>query len=167
VASPTELKLALESMLPAIEGSLDAVCVVNHASEIVYLNGPMRTLLKLRPSAQDGAVKFCDTVKLSICGESCQIAASIKDAKTARFEEIPASRGDEKLRVTLKVAPLGEPSIGALITLRDVTGDFLLQAKYHKTLGVLEEKDHKISELETQVTSLKAALKRARHSALE
>jgi PAS domain-containing protein len=154
----------------AIDASLDPVCIVDASNHILYFNLPMRSLLKLKlRQIQEKKICFCDVLKLSVCSKRCRILEALATAEIARYEEIPAARGPDKFRMTVKVAPYREvnsgkngPVVGAFITIRDVTGEFLVQAKYHKALEIIEQRTEEIQDLEFRVRSLQQTLKRSR-----
>jgi hypothetical protein len=168
------LKKTLESILPNLTASLDCVCVVDKSNHIVHMNLAMKSFLGLRGGRSSKTPVFCDVLKLVACEKGCQILDAIDTGNTGntlRLDEAPATRGDAKLRVLVKVIPLHDvdekvPSepVGAMITLRDTTGEVILQAKYHKTMQLLSEKDSKIRALDDKITDLQAALRRARTS---
>ncbi|HUP57129.1 MAG TPA: PAS domain-containing protein, partial [Bdellovibrionota bacterium] len=157
---------------PAIDACMDPICVVDAGNRIVYFNLPMRSLLGVRPrQVQDKKICFCDIVKLAVCKPSCQIMEVLESGGSARFDETPATRGEDKFRLTLKATAFNQPGtgkkgpiMGAIISVRDVTGDFLVQAKYHKALQLLEQRDTRIAELEEKADTLRLALRRAREN---
>jgi transcriptional regulator with PAS, ATPase and Fis domain len=172
MAIEPKFKEVLAGFKPAIDACMDPICVVDDKNRIVYFNLPMRSLLGIRPrQIKEKKICFCDIVKLAVCKPSCQIMEVLESGISARFDETPATRGEDKFRLTLKVTSFQQPGtgkkgpvMGAIISVRDVTGDFLVQAKYHKALQLLEQRDSKIATLEEKAESLRQALRRARES---
>jgi|GEM_PF-1337927 len=158
---------------PLLELSIDPVCVVNEKKEVVYMDLAMKSLLGLKGRELRKRMIFCDLLKLPICspkanGEcrDCQIDKVIKKAHNIRIDEVPATRGTKKLRVSIKASAIhdaGGKVIGAVISVRDTSGEVLLQAKYHKILDVLKVQEQQIHDLEEKVHSLYSSLRRARN----
>lgn len=166
MAAPADLQTIVQGLMPALDASLDPTCVIDPDCRVVFMSQSMRTLLGVRPRdlAQKNLV-FCDLIKLTACKDGCKIAQVIKTGEPFRLDETPASRGDTKLRVGIKVGALkteGETAAaGAVICLRDTTAEILLQAKYHKSLQIIEEKDLTILDLEEKVQALQRSLRNA------
>jgi hypothetical protein len=166
------LKAMLQTLKPALEASLDAVAMVDSSNRLVYANVAMRGLLGVSTQQLKKAPVFCDLLKLSVCVKSCEILGALKSGETLRLDETPASRRGEKLRVLLKAVPLFDLSgsdsksatkpVGALISVRDTTGEVLLQAKYHKILQMLADKEEQITDLLDRLNTLRGTLRRAR-----
>jgi hypothetical protein len=167
-----ELKKLIKDVMPLLEISLDPICIVNHLNEIVYMDLPMKSLLGLKGRELRKRNVFCDVLKLSACQTHCQIQHVLDTGHPFRLDELPASRGPKKLRVAFKAIPLfrtrgedkGKP-VGAIITVRETTGEVLLQAKYHKLMEMLKERDDKISTLEERLNALQTSIRRHRQSA--
>lgn len=161
-----KLKQILVEMKPALDSSMDCVCVVDIAGQVIYCNTPMRAFLGLRNRELGKKPVFCDLIKLSACDSACQIDQVIQTGAVVRLDESPASKGKDKLRVSLRALPLfdedGSKRIGAIITLRDTTGEVLLQAKYHKLLEIAVQKDAKIAELDEKIQALQLSMRKAR-----
>lgn len=162
-------KPIVASLKSALEASLDCVCIVNTLNQIVYMNLPMKNFLGLRPRELEEGLVFCDTVKLAACKEHCQILDVLRTGTSLRLDEVPAEKRGQKFRLSMKVVPLydggattGTRPIGALMSLRDSTGEILLQAKYHKTMEMLKEREDAISELEERIRTLQKTLRGAR-----
>lgn len=141
---------------PALDACLDPICIVDRLNRITYANEPMRALLGLK----SGTPCFCEVVRLAVCKPVCQVQDVLEGGPAVRFDETPASRGAAKLRLNVQISPLRRSpkskkgaAIGALISARDVTNDFLVQAKYLKALQLLEQRDSKIAELEDKLES--------------
>lgn len=137
-------KLRLDKMKPALEAVLDPLCVVNHKNEVIYANLAMKGLLGLTGKDLKEYPVFCDRVKLPACEKECQIQHAIDSQEMLRLDETPSTKitpkGHDKMRAIVKVVPFTEDQLkGAIITLRDTTGEVLLQAKYHKILQILQE----------------------------
>lgn len=152
----------VKTLLPALEASLDPVCVVDHECRVVYMSQSMRSLLGVRPRdlAQKKPV-FCDLITLTACKAKCRIEQVIQSGEAFRLDETPAVKGETKLRVGIKAAPLLPGKLGAVIHLRDTSAEILLQAKYHKSLQIIEEKDLMILQLEEKVQALQRTLRNA------
>jgi sensor histidine kinase regulating citrate/malate metabolism len=164
----TELDSVVEALGPAIRSSLDAVCVVNERAEIVHMNRAAKALLGLRKSSSQKKPVFCGLLKLAACAGGCQIEKAIRKAQPFRLDEAPAALGDTKLRLTLQAVPVFAPgdskssqAIGAVINVRDTTAEVILQAKYHKVVDLLVERELTIAEQEDKIHSLQSTLKRA------
>lgn len=155
MAEKTALDKWIETVIPVLESSLDAVAVVDSKNLIHYANSSMKTLLKLRPADLKTHKKFCDCITLSICANACRIETLITSGKSFRFDESPATLPTvpelTKLRILIRGAPIPEnkssKNIGAVITLRDTSAEVLVQAKYHKLARMVEERDETIQEL--------------------
>jgi hypothetical protein len=163
-------KKVLQAVRPALDASLDPVAIVDTSNRVVYANVSMKNFLRVTAQQFKKSPVFCDLIHLNVCDKSCQIIHMIKTAETLRLDETPANRKDEKLRLLLKGVPLYDLSdinadaspIGAILTVRDTTGEVLLQAKYHKILQLLTEKEGKITELLDRLSALRGVLRRAR-----
>lgn len=146
--SDEKLKRVLELITPGLDASIDPVCVVDTANKILHLSASMKAFLSVRPRELSKGLVFCDLLKLSACESGCKILHTIKSGTNLRLDETPASRGDMKLRVVLKAVPLYDPEdksetpIGAIISVRDTTGEILVQAKYHKLMQIIEDEEH-------------------------
>lgn len=154
-----------------MDASMDPVCIVDRQNQILHSNLPMRSFLGIRTRELGKKPVFCDLVKLSICEPGCQLRTVLDQGSVVRVDESPAARGTEKLRISLRAVPIyagGERKtpVGALITLRDTTGEILLQAKYHKLLEMMAAKDTKVAGLEERIRALRTALRRARVNAV-
>lgn len=159
----------IKSLKPTLESSLDPVAILNSYQQIIYANLAMKNFLQLRARDLDAMPVFCNLVKLAACKDSCCIQQLMKSGKSVRLDEQPAQRGDEKLRILIKVVPVWEQGAakyedptGAIITLRDSTAELILQAKYHKLKAVMDEKDAQVRELQGRVEEMQLILKKAR-----
>jgi hypothetical protein len=173
ISADQQLNAAIRLMKPALEATLDGVCVVDASGRIVWLNLAMKNALGVRGRMLEEGLSFCDHIKLQACHEGCQIERMLKQGRAVRFDDAPARRvGEkasaketEKMRIMLKATPIqgeGKKVIGGVIQFRDSTGEVLLQAKYHKLMLVVEEKDLEISALKRRVHTLMTSLRRAR-----
>jgi PAS domain-containing protein len=153
----------LKPMTDALECSLDAVCVVDPDGKIAYLNPQMRALLKVTARTLKQSQKFCDLIKLAACEKSCRIAHVIASGERVRLDEAPAACGGRKMRVMIQAVPLrGEgKTLGAVITLRDTTGEILLQAKYHKSARMIEDLETQVRDLTDKFREMQERLRRA------
>lgn len=153
----------LKSMAPAIEGSLDGICMLNRDCEIVYANAAARHLLKLRVRDIKLNKVFCDIIKLSCCSQNCQIDKSMKVKESIHFDELPVVLNDHKMRIMLKGIPLfgrkDSDPVGILLTIRDTTAEVLVQAKYHKLAVIMKEKQEEIDELKAKLRRLFEAMR--------
>lgn len=163
------LKRFQAEMKPAFDASLDPVCIVNTSNQILFYNLAMKSFLGLRNRELGKKLVFCDLLKLSVCEPSCQVKHLLQTGMPIRIDESPAAKGRDKLRLSLRAVPildpeakLNTPPLGAVITLRDTTGEILLQAKYHKLLELMVEKDAKIADLDEKLQAMRTALRRAR-----
>jgi PAS domain S-box-containing protein len=156
----------LKPLMPAIESSLDPVCVVDAEKRIVYLTTAMSSLIGLRARELARGVSFCEAVKFGGHGSGCHIRKIIDGDEAVRVDQVPATIGGERRRVLFKGVPVrgasGKAEL-ALVSLRDTTGEVLLQAKYHKTLMLLDHSRKEGEELRERVKELRDTLRRAAH----
>lgn len=171
MSSAERYKPILAAFKPALDASLEPVCVVNALSEIIYMNMPMKNFLGLRPRDLSSGAVLCDIVRLGACKQHCQILDVLRTGTPLRLDETPAEKRNQKLRLTIKAVPFyeggasrGTRPLGAVVSLRDSTGEILLQAKYHKLLEVLEEKDEQVEELQERFRTIQKTLRGARDS---
>lgn len=159
----TENQALLRSLL---EGSIDPCALLDNHGHIIYANAAMRTMIGLRgKSSQTTKKKFLELIKI----KDDRVIAFFKMAEDSpmerRYDEVPAELKSEKIRVCFKARVLkvsrNSPALGILVTLRDTTGEVLLQAKYHKSLEMLQMKDDKILALEEKITLLQRTLRHA------
>jgi hypothetical protein len=165
--SDTKIKQMIKALQPAFETAMDPFCVIDDKCGVVYMNRPMKALLSVKPRQLQANMHFCKFIALSACSESCKVERIVSHEEPLRLDESPAVLNTRKIRILLRGMPLyeegsrsGKP-IGAIISMRNTTGEILVQAKYHKLGLILEEKDIRISELETQVKNLQLTLKKA------
>jgi transcriptional regulator with PAS, ATPase and Fis domain len=156
----------IEPMEVALECSLDPVCVVDRENRIVYINAPMRTLLKTNKRALQAGQKFCDVMKLAACAKSCCIVKVMESGEGLRLDETFATSPNGKMRVVLKAVPIRSTDpqngvAGALITVRDSTGEILLQAKYHKSSQIIAGLEQQLSDLGEKYRDMQERLRRA------
>lgn len=149
----------IQTVSPVLEGALDAVAVVDNENLIQYANSAMKGLLKLRPSDLKKPKKFCDYIKLSACSKSCCIEELFHQNKPFRHDEIPAESSGKNLKRKMRVTIHGVPLpvalldlehtkvVGAVLMMRDSTAEVLVQAKYHKLVQTLAERETEIDEL--------------------
>lgn len=145
------LKKYLLYMRPALEASLDPVAVVDSTGTIVFSNPAMRIFLRSGQRKSRMHQKFCERVKLAICQPKCQLMRILQKPDIVRVDETPAVIGAEKMRVSVKMVPIVDPDVsdtaiivGAVVSVRETTGEILVQAKYKKTLKLLQDKDAEI-----------------------
>lgn len=112
---------------------------------------------------------FCDRLKLSVCDKGCQVLAAIQRKAVARFDELPATLGETKLRMILKVSPIPDPDsddvLGAVLFMRNTTAEIVLQAKYKKLIQLAGQREEMVRDLQTRVESLMSSLKHGRAKA--
>lgn len=166
--SADALKKYQQEVKPAVDASMDAVCIIDTEGKLVYYNLVMKSFLSLKNRELTKQPSLGDLLKLTAEGSS-QLRELFEKGTMVRLDESPASRGKEKVRISFRAVPLYDPAkslkgapIGALITLRDTTGEILLQAKYHKLLEMMMEKDSKIADLEDRLKALRSSLRKAR-----
>lgn len=162
------LKVTITLFKPVFDTSLDAVGVVDLECRIRFANPLMRALLGVSTREIAQAPVFCDCLTLAACSQECEIKKVLTLGKELRLDEAPAGRDDVKMRVSLKAVPLHYPGkqrgqlLGAIISARETTGEILLQAKYHRTMLLLQEKEQEIAELMVRIKTKDDALRRAR-----
>lgn len=167
--SPLEALLRLWD--PILESALDAVAAVDRSGKVVYCNNAMRTLLKLRPRQLNQGASIFDVLKFP--SQKVHPAQAVLDnGEPVRLDEAPAAIGEQKLRVSLKAVPAriprrdgatkaeDAPIVGVVIQVRDTSGEILVQAKYHKVMEKLSEKDDQIRKLEGKVRDLREKVAR-------
>jgi transcriptional regulator with PAS, ATPase and Fis domain len=153
----------IKSMNDALESSLDAVCVVDRQNQIAWLNPPMRAVLKATARSLKDNRKFCDLLKLAACDKGCKIMHVMESAEKLRLDEAPAATATGKMRVLLQAVPLQLEGkvVGAVINLRDTTGEILLQAKYHKSARMIEDLETQVQDLSEKFREMQERLRRA------
>lgn len=166
--SADSLKKYQSEIKPAVDASMDAICIVDASGKLVYHNMAMKSFLAVKSRELSEKPMIGDLLKLT-ADATAQFSDLFAKGIVVRLDETPASKGKEKVRVSLRAVPLYEHGknpkgapIGALITLRDTTGEILLQAKYHKLLEMMTEKDSKIADLEDRLKALRSSLRKAR-----
>lgn len=148
-----------------MDASLDSYFVVDDKSELVLMSPGLRALLKLRPKSGAKNKKFCDSIELSVCKKGCVIDRLLESGEDFRFDETPAVQGDSKMRLTIKGVPIYSANkrrkkpIGAIVTVRDTSGEIIVQAKYHKALNIISEKEEEIAKLEDKIQGLLRSLR--------
>jgi len=162
------LKKIVDNLKPALDASLDPACILDTSGKIVSFNFSMKGFLVIPARELKKNLVLTDLIKLTVPNENSTIAHLLKTGEQIKLDETPATRGDTKLRILFRAVALFDPDkpkslpIGALITLRDSTGEVLLQAKYHKVSELLHEREVQVSELETKLESFRTALRNAR-----
>ncbi|MCM2279197.1 MAG: PAS domain-containing protein [Oligoflexia bacterium] len=169
------LKSLILTLKPAIEASLDAVAIVDARNQVVYCNVAMKSFLGLKQKDLARHPVFCELVKISACEGDCQLLAAIRRGSALHLDEVPAAKGKgsqaEKIRISLRAVPLHSEGgkgevVGAVVSLRDATAEIVLQAKYHKLMEIVAERNEKIYQLDEQVKVLRGALRKARVNAI-
>lgn len=163
------LQLTITLLKPAFNASLDAIGVLDVECRLRFANPLMRSLLGLSVREVSKAPVFCDCIKLDACAAGCEISKVIAKSRDLRLDETPAQRGQAKMRVSLKAVPLYYPGkqkgpnpLGAIISARDTSGEILLQAKYHRAMLLLQEKDLEIENLAERLKAKEEVLRRSR-----
>jgi hypothetical protein len=166
------LKVTITLFKPVLEASLDAVAVLDRACRVRYANSSMRLLLGLSARELARAPIFCDCVTLAVCATHCEIQRVADGGKSLRIDESPAERGpkgEDKMRVSLKALPLfypgkqkGPEPLGVIVSARETTGEILLQAKYHRAMLLMQEKDQEIMDLSDRLKLKEDVLRRSR-----
>jgi transcriptional regulator with PAS, ATPase and Fis domain len=163
--SADPLKHLLAEVKPMFAASLDPVVLLDAECKIVHASASMRKVLGLKGKDAGVGAKFCDQITLSICAKGCKIQEVLRTGHAFRLDEVPASRGDEKLRLIVSAAPVmggaDKKAIGAIVSVRDTTAEVLLQAKYHKVMQMLGSKDDEINELAKRLDTLRQTLRDA------
>jgi PAS domain-containing protein len=167
---PIALKArVLEMLEPGLTATFDSACVVDTENRIVHLNLAMKHFLGLSPRALKSGVVLCDHLKLAACKKDCRLLEAIRGEEPLRLEGAPAEVKNIKHRISMSAVPLRDPGlprisepIGALIIVRDTTGEVLLQAKYHKVLKLLEDIEEEKENLKSKIRGLQDALSRFR-----
>lgn len=142
-----------EQWSPVIQVSMDGICLIDHEAKIIRCNQVMMNILGIRKRELSHGVVFTRYFKLAAKDDICPIAEVICSGKAISLDEVPAEIDKKKLRVLLRGMPVfsyslkGDLPIGALISLRDTTGEILVQAKYHKAIQLLEEKDRELLDI--------------------
>jgi hypothetical protein len=167
--SVSPLLLTIAQLAPILDLSLDPTCIVDEQNRIVYANIQLKSFIGLKVKHLKSPPVLCDHIKLAACEKSCQLLASVRKSKRLELDEVPAVRGGERLRIWLRANPLFAPGIprtagavGMLVVMRNTTAELVLQAKYHKVLEILKEREERIGDLERRVASLQDSIRKAR-----
>ena len=156
---------------PALQAVLDGICVLDCQHRVVYCNLAMKSLFGLSARALAQKPDFCSLIELSGCRHDrgkCCLNPVLEKGEELVFAETPAVRDGEKVRISLHAVPVlsvgrdTETPLSAVVSLRDTTGEVLLQAKYHKLLELLEHKDEQLETVSTKLAELRERLVRAR-----
>jgi len=165
------LKAVIALLKPALNASLDAICVVNFHNELAYMNIAMKNLLGSGAREFKKKPLFCDHLKLQLCSKSCQVQEAIKSGESISLHETTAVSKGNKLRLIFKLIPIYDPEeskkpapIGAIISVRDTTAEVLLQAKYHKLIHLMTERDEVIKVMQGRLGTLREAVKKIREN---
>ncbi len=158
-ANLKELPIQLQMLLDI---TLDPVCLLNSKKQIIHFNPAMKAILKITKQDLTQGLAFCDRLKLAACKDQCQLD-KVLQGETVRLDEAPAELQGTKLRIMFKAIPVhpgnnpSNPPTGILLTLRDVTAETVLQAKYTKALELLKEKEVQIADLQTRLNDVMRA----------
>ncbi|MCC7442498.1 MAG: hypothetical protein IT285_12750 [Bdellovibrionales bacterium] len=153
---------------PALRVSLDPVAVVDSSGVILYANSSMRSFLEIRGNR--GKPRFQELLKIASLEGQHPLDRTIATGEEIRLDELPAIKASgQKVRVIFKSVPLFDPTetqnrriFAAILSLRDTTGEVLLQAKYHKLKELQEDKDSEIMDLREKVEDILESLRRHR-----
>jgi len=163
------LKVTITLFKPVFEASLDGIAVLDVDCRIQYANSSMRSLLGISGRELAKSPVFCDCIILSACAAQCELQRVANTGATLRLDESPAERGEDKMRISLKAIPLyypgkqkGPTPLGVIVSARETTGEILLQAKYHRAMLLMQEKDQAILELADRLKLKEDVLRRSR-----
>jgi len=155
-----ELKKVLRLITPLLDGALESIAIVDTTGVIIYANRSMKNLLGLKGKTIRGKPRFTSRVELTDCKGFDPLLEVIKTGETYQEDQTPAIINKEKKRVLIKALSLkdvdnSENIVGAIVTLRDDTGEILLSAKYQKVLKENEELRNKVERLQLKIEGLK------------
>lgn len=160
------LKDFVKSLKMAIEVSLDPVLIVDTEMRIIYFNTAFKALTQLTRRELATGTDFLKLIRFGGGVQSQRMRNVVEKSEVMRLDEAPAEVGKRKIRVTMKAVPVFDPDdpekepIGALVAIRETTGEVLVQAKYHKIRQLLEEKDLAIDDLRDQLHRLRDSYRR-------
>lgn len=151
---------------PALEVSIDAVGVVDRNGVFVYLNPALRSLIGARPRDIRKGVSVFNVIEFP-GSDAHPVATVIETGEPVRVDEAAILLRGEKMRVVIKAAAARihrarekGPILGAIIQLRDSSAEIIVQAKYHKVMDLLGERDAEISALKRKVRGLQEKISR-------
>lgn len=163
------IKVTITLFKPVFESSLDAMAVLDGDCRVKYANAQMRSLLGLSGREVTRSPVFCECIRLADCTPKCLVSKVMQTGKSLRLDEAPAERGDTKMRVSLNVVPFhypgkqkGSTPLGLIVSARETTGEILLQAKYHRAILMLQEKDREIAAMHERVKEKEDLMRRSR-----
>lgn len=165
------LELTITTIKPTLDLTLDPMCVVDVHNRIIVANLHMKSFLGLMVKDMRKFPVFCDRIKIGACEKECQVVAAVKKGKRLELDEVPAVRGKEKLRIWLRASPLfpightperNMGALGMLIVVRNTTAELVLQAKYHKLVEMISERERQIGDLEYRLSALQGSIRKAR-----
>jgi PAS domain-containing protein len=164
------LDKAYESLIRShaslLDASMDPICVLNPDAGIVFLNKSMSVFLGASPRTLRKCPKFCDLVELGVCKGGCKLAHALDEGKAFRVSETLAIRNKESLRISLRLIPVsttvaGIPEGCAFMSLRDSTAEIVVQAKFHRAVDLIKQRDEAIQDLNDKVRALQKSLRDA------
>ncbi len=142
----------------ALDVSLDPTGVIDAEGRLVAMNPAMRSLLGIRGRKRPGKIILCDAIGLTVCEgrdpRRCRLVHVATHGKHLKLDEVPATIQGEMAQITLRAIPVGKPPWGAVVTVRNTTAETLVQAKYHRAVEFMHERDEKIAVLQRRLRRL-------------
>jgi diguanylate cyclase (GGDEF)-like protein len=124
----------LQTNRPVLDIFLDAFCVVDAENRVVDFN---EAFMELTGESYRKVLKiadFCVLLKTQFCPDECPAHQVMNSGKPIRIDEILGeSKAFPELQMILGGVPIQGPdgqSVGALLTIRNVTAESELQKKY-------------------------------------
>lgn len=160
----------LDLLGPALRVSLDPLAIVDDTGRLLYCNGPMRAFLELKGKAAVKTARFQEKLQIHDSGGLHPVDRALVTGEEIRLDEEPATKASgQKVRILFKAVPLFDPTqpearkvFAAIVSLRDTSGEVLLQAKYHKLLEMQDDKELEILDLKEKLSGLMESMKRHR-----
>lgn len=156
------LKILLKSLIPAIEASLDCICITDASGRIVHYNSLFKTTTQLRVRELSKAPLFDQVFRFNDGeGKKFSLPGLTRTGEAVKLDETPiqikSDKGTLKIRGLLRIIPLEHSGqvIGTMVSLRDTTAELLLQAKYKKIQDQLVKKEADITQLREKVRALR------------
>lgn len=129
-----QLKTWLSEHKPLLDIFLDSYCVVDAANQVVDFNVAFTELCNesYRKILKIGS--FCELLKTEFCPSQCPAHQVMESKKPMRLDELrAASKTQTNLQLILGAIPIlnsQQESLGALLTIRNVSAESELQKKY-------------------------------------
>lgn len=131
-----ELEDWLKLNRPMLDIFLDAFCVVNADNRVVDFNEAFTELTGESYRKVLKIADFCALLKTTSCPDDCPGRQAVLKNRPVRIDELRGeSTAFPDLQMILGAVPIQNPNgeaIGALLTIRNVTAESMLQKKYEE-----------------------------------